>query len=74
MSVLAAPCAVRLTARQASKWGRQVDQMHELVPAWTGNPLPAAEMSTCEWADHRRRRTPLFTVDPGSWFLVAGAR
>jgi hypothetical protein len=53
--------AVQLTARQASKWARQVEQLHELVPAWTGNPLQVLEMSTFEWADHRRRRTPLFT-------------
>jgi hypothetical protein len=53
--------ADQLTARQASKWARQIEQLHELVPAWTGNPLQVVEMSTFEWADHRRRRTALFT-------------
>ena len=64
--------AVQLTARQASKWARQVEQMHELVPAWTGNPLQIVEMSTFEWADHRRRRTALFTEIDRDAIQVAG--
>ena len=64
--------AVQLTARQASKWARQVEQLHELVPAWTGNPLQVVEMSTFEWADHRRRRTPLFTEIDRDAIQVAG--
>jgi hypothetical protein len=64
--------AVQLTARQASKWARQVEQLHELVPAWTGNPLQVVEMSTLEWADHRRRRTPLFTEIDRDAIQVAG--
>jgi hypothetical protein len=65
-------CVIPLTARQASKWGRQVEQMHELVPAWTGNPLQVVEMSTFEWADHRRRRTALFTEIDRDAIQVAG--
>jgi hypothetical protein len=64
--------AVPLTARQASKWARQVEQMHDLVPAWTGNPLQIVEMSTYEWADHRRRRTALFTEIDRDAIQVAG--
>jgi predicted nucleotidyltransferase len=30
--------ASQLTARQTAKWDRQVKHLHELVPAWTGNP------------------------------------
>ena len=52
--------AGQLTERQAAKWGRQVARLHELVPAWTGNPLQLVEMSTFQWSDHRRRRTGLF--------------
>jgi hypothetical protein len=51
--------AVQLTSRQASKWARQVERLHELVPAWTGNPLQVVEMSTFEWADHRSAAHPV---------------
>jgi hypothetical protein len=64
--------AVQLTARQALKWSRQVEQLHELVPAWTGNPLQVVEMSAFEWADHRRRRTTLFTEIDRDAIQVAG--
>jgi hypothetical protein len=50
----------RLTARQASKWRRQVDELHQQVRAWTGNPLQAVEISTLEWADHGRRQSSLW--------------
>ncbi len=64
--------ASQLTSRQASKWARQVEQLHELVPAWTGNPLQIVEMSAFEWADHRRRRTALFTEIDRDAVQVAG--
>lgn len=59
--LLVRPAVAEETARQAAKWDRQVAQLHDLVPAWTGNPLQVVEMSAFEWADHRRRRTGLFT-------------
>lgn len=52
--------ATVLTERQAAKWERQVGELHELVQGWTGNRLQVVEMSTYQWNDHRRRRTPLF--------------
>jgi nucleotidyltransferase-like protein len=64
--------AYQLTARQAAKWDRQVAQLHDLVPAWTGNPLQVVEMSAFEWADHRRRRTGLFTEIDRDAIQVAG--
>jgi Nucleotidyltransferase domain len=64
--------AVQLTTRQAAKWSHQVGQLHDLVPAWSGNPLQVLEMSTFEWADHRRRRTPLFTEIDRDAIQVAG--
>jgi hypothetical protein len=64
--------ADQLTSRQASKWARQVGHLHELVPAWTGNPLQVLEMSAFEWADHRRRRTPLFTEIDRDAIQIAG--
>jgi len=64
--------AGQLTARQAANWDRQVAQLHDLVPAWTGNPLQVVEMSVSEWADHRRRRTGLFTEIDRDGIQVAG--
>lgn len=64
--------ADQLTARQASKWARQVAQLHEIVPGWTGNPLQIVEMTTFEWADHRRRGTALFTEIDRDAIQVAG--
>lgn len=52
--------AGRLTARQATKWQLQVDELHREVRAWTGNPLQAVEMSSIEWKDHRRRSSSLW--------------
>jgi hypothetical protein len=64
--------ADQLTTRQAAKWAQQVGQLHELVRGWTGNPLQVLEMSAFEWADHRRRRTELFTEIDRDAVQVAG--
>ncbi len=52
---------LQLTARQAGKWHRQVDELRVFVRSWTGNPLQVLELSSFEWADHRRRQSALFT-------------
>lgn len=64
--------AAQLTTRQASRWDRQVEQLHGLVRAWTGNPLQVLEVSVFEWSDHRRRRTPLFAEISRDAIRVAG--
>jgi DNA-binding transcriptional ArsR family regulator len=64
--------AAQLTTRQASKWNLQVEQLHRLVPAWTGNPLQVLEVSVFEWSDHRRRRTSLFAEINRDAIQVAG--
>ncbi|MGO8956895.1 MAG: nucleotidyltransferase domain-containing protein [Streptosporangiaceae bacterium] len=63
---------VQLTERQAGKWRRQVDDLHPQVEAWTGNPMQALEMSTYEWADHRRRRTPIYQEITRDAIKIAG--
>ncbi|MGH3275278.1 MAG: nucleotidyltransferase domain-containing protein [Streptosporangiaceae bacterium] len=63
---------VRLTERQAAKWHRQVDELHSLVRAWTGNPLQALEMSSSEWADHGLRRTGIYQEITRDAIKVAG--
>lgn len=64
--------ATQLTVRQASKWARQVEQLHGLVRAWTGNPLQVLEVSVFEWSDHRRRCTELFSEIGRDAIQVAG--
>lgn len=64
--------AVQLTERQAAKWDRQVGDLHDLVRGWTGNRLQVVEMSAYQWADHRRRRTPLFEDISRDAIQVAG--
>lgn len=51
---------VPLTERQLAKWQCQVDQLRSLVRSWTGNPLQVLEMTTIDWADHKRRQSALF--------------
>jgi hypothetical protein len=63
---------MQLTERQVAKWARQVGRLHDLVPSWTGNPLQVVEMSAFEWADHRRRRSPLFLEIARDAVQVAG--
>jgi hypothetical protein len=46
--------------------------MHDLVRAWTGNPLQVVEMSSFEWAEHRRRKTALFREISRDAIKVAG--
>ncbi len=62
----------QLTPRQTGKWRRQLDELHDLVRAWTGNPLQAVEMSSFEWADHRRRQSGLFRDISRDAIKVAG--
>lgn len=64
---------LQLTERQTAKWRRQVDELHLLVRAWTGNPLQVLEMSSFEWADHRRRRSALYKEISHDAIQVAGA-
>lgn len=65
--------SLQLTGRQAAKWRRQVDELYRHINAWTGNPLQAIEMSSFEWADHKRRDTNLFKDISRDAVQVAGA-
>jgi DNA-binding transcriptional ArsR family regulator len=57
---MAVPLTERqLTERQLAKWRRQVDHLRGLARRWTGNPLQVLEMSTFQWADHKRHQSAL---------------
>jgi len=64
--------AAQLTERQAARWRRQVDQLRGLVRDWTGNPLQAVELSTFQWASHRRQASALFEEITRDAIEVAG--
>jgi hypothetical protein len=64
--------AAQLTERQAAKWVRQVDQLHDLVRGWTGNPLQVVQMTAYQWSDHRRRRTDLYEEISRDAIVVSG--
>ena len=50
-SLLAGPAVKPLTDPESEAWRGQIDQLHELVRAWTGNPLQVVEVSIYQWAD-----------------------
>jgi len=66
--------AVRLTDRQVTRWRRQVDELRDSLHDWTGNPLQPLELSTFQWADHRRRGTTLFEEITRDAVEITGAR
>ncbi len=61
----------RLTKRQAAKWQRQVDELHQQVRGWTGNSLQVVEMSAFEWADHGRRQSSIWKEITRDGIIVA---
>jgi hypothetical protein len=63
---------LQLTDREVARWRRQVDQLHDDMRAWTGNPLQVVQMSGYEWADHKRRRTSLYGEISRDAMQVAG--
>jgi predicted nucleotidyltransferase len=63
---------LQLTDREVARWRRQVDQLHDEMRAWTGNPLQVVQMSGYEWADHKRRRTSLYSEISRDAIQVAG--
>jgi nucleotidyltransferase-like protein len=64
--------STQMTKRQMDKWHRQVDDLHLHVRAWCGNPLQALEMTTFEWADHRRVRSVLYQEISRDAITIAG--
>jgi predicted nucleotidyltransferase len=63
---------LQLTERQVAKWHRQVDELHQRVRDWTGNPTQVVQMSSFELADHRRRGSSLLENITREAIKVAG--
>lgn len=49
----AAHWLAQLSEQDAETWQRQVDDLHEQVLRWTGNPLQAVQISSYQWAAHQ---------------------
>jgi DNA-binding transcriptional ArsR family regulator len=49
-----------MTEAQVKKWDSNVDNMHDLVRRWTGNPLQVVSLSAVEWSEHRRAKSTIY--------------
>ncbi|MDE3045012.1 MAG: nucleotidyltransferase domain-containing protein [Acidobacteriota bacterium] len=45
---------------QIRKWEANVEQLHDLVRRWTGNPLQVVSLSAHDWAEHRRTKSTVY--------------
>jgi DNA-binding GntR family transcriptional regulator len=70
--VASQPLTTQLTEKEVLRWRRQVDELHHQVRSWTGNPLQTLQMSSYEWADHKRRRSSLYLEASRDAIQVAG--
>ncbi len=62
-SLIAALSIEPLTDQEATDWRHQIDHLHGLVHAWTGNPLQVVEISVFQWVDRANRPQFLEEVD-----------
>jgi predicted nucleotidyltransferase len=45
---------------QVKKWYMNIDNLHELVRRWTGNPLQVISVSAVEWSEQRRTKSEIY--------------
>jgi hypothetical protein len=45
---------------QIKKWDSNVDELHDVVRRWTGNPLQVVSLSAIEWSEHRRAKSAIY--------------
>lgn len=45
---------------QIKKWETSVDNLHDLMRRWTGNPLQVVSLSAIEWSEHRRAKSTIY--------------
>ena len=61
------------TDADAARWRRQIDDLHPLVRAWTGNPLQVVDVSAFEWADRSQSAALYEEIDRDAVVLVQPA-
>jgi predicted nucleotidyltransferase len=49
-----------MSEAQVKKWDSNVDNMHDLVRRWTGNPLQVVSIAAIEWSEHRRVKSEIY--------------
>jgi len=49
-----------MSAAQIRKWESNVDDLHDSVRRWTGNPLQVVSLSAIEWSEHRRAKSAIY--------------
>ncbi len=49
-----------MSEAQIKKWESNVDNLHELVRRWTGNPLQVVSITAIEWSENRRTQSAIY--------------
>jgi predicted nucleotidyltransferase len=49
-----------MSEAQTKKWTSNVDNLHDLVRRWTGNPLQIVSITAIEWSENRRAKSAIY--------------
>ena len=49
-----------MSESQIKKWESNVDNLHDLVRRWTGNPLQVVSITAIEWSENRRTQSEIY--------------
>ena len=49
-----------MSEAQIKKWESNVDDLHDLVRRWTGNPLQVVSITAIEWSENRRSQSAIY--------------
>jgi len=49
-----------ISEAQIKKWESNVDNLHDLVRRWTGNPLQVVSITAIEWSENRRAQSAIY--------------
>lgn len=49
-----------MSEAQNKKWESNVDNLHDLVRRWTGNPLQVVSITAIEWSENRRDQSAIY--------------
>jgi hypothetical protein len=49
-----------MSEAQIRKWDSNLDNLHDLVRRWTGNPLQVVSITAIEWSENRRAQSEIY--------------
>jgi predicted nucleotidyltransferase len=49
-----------MSGAQIKKWESNIDNLHDLVRRWTGNPLQVVNITAIEWSENRRSQSAIY--------------